>query len=146
MNSLLLEYKKKYEDDEVDYLEMPYKEFAEAWLDAHIAYRKKIEKLKSRYGIDNDLCFGDLLKDKGEFECEIVVGMGCESVCNGYNPYMQIYQGIQYLAKILGLQLYKKEFSLEESRWEYYFDYKGIKIMQLSNSDFDAILGGDNDG
>lgn len=122
------EYKKLYEESP-DELDKPSKELVEAWLDAQIEMHREIQRAYDRY--DVPLCFGALDYEKGEYESEIFCDVGAFDFIALGTPELQIWNGIDKIADILGLPLKVEDLKRDTWRWEYSIEYKGVKVTQL---------------
>jgi hypothetical protein len=123
----LEEYKEIYSKDETEYIELT-RELVEAWLDDKIEAKKQARAIMQAH--DFSLCGGAFIPEDGEFAIEICP---CGFV-EPDNCYLFIHRGIEYLAAIIGAKLERKRHG-GKYRWYYSFDYKGVKIYEISNED-----------
>jgi hypothetical protein len=113
----------EYVENPVD-IDPPGKEVVEAWIDYIINALKTIEEFRKQF-ID-EIPFGKFSATSGDWENEI-------SVC-GFGPVwidgrVHFYRGLEYVAKILGLDVECSKRSNDE--YEYSCQYKGHKLFQL---------------
>lgn len=139
MTDRIIEYRDKWEESELgDSFEKPTREMACEWLDAQIEYHKELQKLKDKYVFP--LAYGVLLPDKGEFENEIesTVTGTLDPVMYGTNPYLQIYQGIEKLAEIIGTDLHI-HYCDKGYPYEYWFKYDKYIILEVKEHEIQGV-------
>lgn len=114
-------------------IDPPGKEVVEAWIE-HIADGlQKMEDLKRQYA--EDLPFGKFLEDEGAWENEIsVCGLGQ----SWFEKRIQVHSGLDYIAKVLGLEVEFKERSCTQYRYEYSFRYKDYELFQIEEQRWEA--------
>lgn len=117
-NEELKEYKRIYEDCDLDYIEPPSFNLAIQWLESKI---DAIIKIKKIYNDNNfPLTWGEFNDSEGEYEYSIeTCGFGLFSPVE-----LHIYEGIGLLAELIGVELNKNE-------REMWFTYQGYKVFQL---------------
>lgn len=74
-----------------------------------------------------ELCWGKLNTKEGEYENCIAP---CSSFPDSFRK-LHIYKGIDKLAKAVGYDLKRKDWSGGDFKYFYYFNYKDIEIFQL---------------
>lgn len=119
----LEEYKEKYlNTDDTDF-EIT-KELAEAWLDEKVNAVKQIAQIEK--DVNYNLVGGAFDEENGDFANEVCIA--------GFwgDLTLHIFQGIEILARILGVSLEIKEKGYPY-KYEYHFMYKGVKVFEISN-------------
>ena len=119
----LEEYKEKYlNTDDTDF-EIT-KELAEAWLMEKTNAVKQIAQIEK--GVNYNLVGGAFDEISGEFEKEI-------SLCGLWGERnLHIYNNIDFLAEILGIELKRKPHDAQYD-FEYYFIFNDVRVFEISN-------------
>lgn len=132
----LEEYKDKYFDDNCYNFEKPSKELAEQWLDAKIEVLEQIRRISREQGYN--LIWGGFREDTGDFQYEVQTCYLSDPLTSG----VHIYQGIDKLAEVMGVKLTETH---EPRRWEYSFQYKGYKVFQIGDYQYEKFYDGKDD-
>ena len=117
-------------------IDPPGKEVIEAWIEHIVDGLQKMMDLRRQYA--EDLPFGKFLENEGAWENEI-------SVC-GFGPSwfggrIQIYTGLDYIAKVLGLDLECEKREGSQYRYEYSCRYKDYELYQIEDQPLSAVDG-----
>ena len=132
----LQEYKNKYFDDKCYDFPKPSKRLAEEWLDAKIEVMEQIRRISQKQGYN--LIWGDFREDTGDFQYEVQTCYLNDPLING----VQIYQGIDKLAEIMGAELEEVHEYDEYDTWRYSFSYKGYKVFQIGSYRYEKFYDG----
>lgn len=117
------EYKEKYLNTDETYFEIT-KELAEAWLTEKTNAVKQIAQIEK--DVNYSLVGGAFDETSGDFEHDIAV-CGMWGECN-----LHIYNNIDFLAEILGIELKRKPHDARFD-FEYYFIFNGVRVFEISN-------------